>query len=441
MCESVSAYFRDVFYVGKSAQSLISDVIDVIRTFQKMSAPNTFYFHISKDFHEMFIWASDIIEIICNLCGNPNFSELEKFFAFTFAFPLSICTFISAMLLSSRFYIHFLMVGIALAFPIGIFSITKFQEASMGIGLIIGSIVLLVITIVLVCKFGNFNVDEEFNYFIVSFLSAFTILTFLLIPCLYDKKFLAVIFCILIVALLFAILIVEIISKFCNSDNSFGYKAIGLAINIYSLTVIPSTKSFFILLGDPNFLKWNIVCAYVLISIVLPIVFTLTMIFTEHPDLQFRYKDFGYFFFELFDQLKQIAYIFCAEFDKYWGCISLEIIWVISIFIFRPYSAISEYVMESSTSLFLMISNGLLFKVGDNKNKIFGVSTQVAFFLMGIIPAIVSFFCYFIFDFGNKAHENDDIESLNIMGQVIIYGIPVVWIFAALNYEVIYYLF
>lgn len=442
MCDFFIVYLKEAFSVGKSAKSLISEVIDIIRTFQKMSAPTTFYYHISKNFQKMFKWASDIIEIICNLCGHPSFSELQQFFIFTFAFPLSICTFISVMLLGTRFYVHFLMVIIALALPVGYYFI-EYEFLNVGIGLIVGSIVVTVITIVLICKFGIIDIDtDSISLFSISFLSAFAILIILMIPSLFDKHILGFVLCIFIGIFCALTYIIESIVKCCGSQSdSTGYKAIGLAINIYSLTIIPSTKAFFKLLGDPDCLKWNIITSYVLISIVLPIVFTLTMIFTKHPDIEFRYKNSCYFFFELFEQLKEIAYIFCAEFNEYWGCISLEIIWVISLIIFRPYSAISEYVLEFSTSLMLMISNGLLFHARGNNNEIFGITTQISFFIMSIVPSIISFFCYFIFDFGNKVTEGDIERSLNIMGKVIIYGVPVVWVFAALNTDLIIYLF
>lgn len=58
-----------------------------------------------------------------------------------------------------------------------------------------------------------------------------------------------------------------------------------------------------------------------------------------------------------------------------------------------------------------------------------------------MIPALVSYFSYFIFDFGRKKPEVDDDETLNTMGKVIIYGVPIVWIFVAFNIDLNLYLF
>lgn len=109
-------FITELFDIGNSSGSLISEAIGLFRTFQKLSATKTFSIHFSKDCLKLFSWATNIFEIVLSNFYFRVFSDIELFYVINFVIPLLIITFIILIDCVYQFYIIF----VALIIPFSV---------------------------------------------------------------------------------------------------------------------------------------------------------------------------------------------------------------------------------------------------------------------------------------------------------------------------------
>ena len=125
------------------------------------------------------------------------FSNLELFEMLTFAFPLTIFTFICTMVLRKKIYSYFIIVIVFTAFGVGI---KMFQiHWIAGIGITIVTLIIIIIIIykmVHIDKTKYFDMDENSVYLNISFTYMNTLLVMfaLMVPIIAGRIVLGSIF-------------------------------------------------------------------------------------------------------------------------------------------------------------------------------------------------------------------------------------------------------
>ena len=162
---------------------------------------------------------------------------------------------------------------------------------------------------------------------------------------------------------------------------------------------------------------WRCVLSYLFISLLLSITVNFILIYTKHHSIISKYKNTNEFFYyiEVIDIFKQILYAIFAGFDIIWGCIIIDIGWLVFIIIFRPYYNYSEYCLTGGICLVTSISNITLLcaEYGEFGILIFGVT--VFLLVLAISPAIIAMYAYFFKDFirNEKDAEKNNVSSQN----------------------------
>lgn len=201
-------------------------------------------------------------------------------------------------------------------------------------------------------------------------------------------------------------------------------KVICLVLNCISLLIVPTTEVFVKLIQEDYKSKWNCIVNYVVFGLAFPFIMTLMMIKTNLLQICEKYnqptKGHQNFFYyvELIDITKQIGFAILASYDQLWGCLTIEIAWVLIVFIIIPYRNVSDYSLAFGNSLLVFITNGVLLYGQKHGFTLFGFKTAIKFVIIACIPAVLSGYLYFIFDFEveleEKNHEFDDIDDSHL---------------------------
>lgn len=137
------------------------------------------------------------------------------------------------------------------------------------------------------------------------------------------------------------------------------------------------------------------------------------------------------------DIVKQIAYVIAAEYDVTLACIAIEAFWFILIIITHPYQNISDYSLAFGSSLVLFLANGGAIYMNYNGNGFFSFKLTVIFVIIACVPAIVSSYLFFIFDFNGKIEDSDSssIKDNNLKSVFLISLIvaPLAWLVFGTN--------
>ena len=196
-CRNVKSFNKDFFGVGSSAGSVILEGLGLFKTFQRISAPKSFAIHFSHECFKFFGWAKDLINMVVGKIFTRPFSNLELFEMLTFAFPLTIFTFICTMVLRKKIYSYFIIVIVFTAFGVGI---KMFQiHWIAGIGITIVTLIIIIIIIykmVHIDKTKYFDMDENSVYLNISFTYMNTLLVMfaLMVPIIAGRIVLGSIF-------------------------------------------------------------------------------------------------------------------------------------------------------------------------------------------------------------------------------------------------------
>lgn len=368
-------FIKQLFSFARSAGSLITETIELIKTFQRASAVKSFNIVLSIDSREMFRWATDFIQKITNnLLQTAPLSIFEIYTFYALAIPLFILNFVSAYIVGPMFIFFIFVYGDAFMFGCGLgaIGIDKTMAISMpliAIGMLfIGGGFFYYLTAKCIdgannCfhkqKVTNASNDDDDDVFIdapfsftFSLIPSFIIFLLGMFQILMERDRLTLVFLIFIVSALLVSLITEIIFncfKCCKNYDSkrYGSEVIMFLINCLPLLIIPSTENFIELMNGEYKNRWNCIISYIIISLSLPISMVFIKVHTKDQETIGKYKDKElYPYIELIDYVKQICYAISSSYDVPYGCIGIELAWIIFIIITRPYNNISEYSLQ-----------------------------------------------------------------------------------------------
>lgn len=430
--------FSQLFDIGNSAGSLIVEALNIFRTFQRMSAIKSFTVKFSNNCFSMFDWAKKLIQIISNLIGLTPFTNLELFLFYSFAFPLSILVFVSTVIPNFHLYNHLSLFVVITFFGIGIGSIGG-ELSNVLIFTIAPAVIFIIYMVYYYCpvhchkRVGNsmdtccfYNTCDcceiSVNFWFSKPLFAGCFF-FLIIsaPISYYKGLLWI----YLPAITTTIIIISFIREYvvykCKDiDDEIEFErsagnVILFLINFLNLFLIPSIENFGELIQGKYKTNWNIISSFVVNSLVLPIAITIIMVISNYYKIAIKYKevDFGFNFYcliELVDTVRQISYAIVAALDILWACIGIEIFWIILIIVVRPYRNISDYSLAFGNSLVLLISNGAALYCDMNDTASFSFGITLFFVILACIPAVVSIYLFFIFDFQVYFDDDEDVD-------------------------------
>ena len=173
------------------------------------------------------------------------------------------------------------------------------------------------------------------------------------------------------------------------------------------------------------------------------------MVIIGHPDFEDKYRtakfcNFNYYYlFELIDIVCQFVYAIFVAKDMIEVCLAVEIFWFVILIAFRPYNGKSDHSLSAGNALVLIISNSALLYYKKHESLNISLAVSIIFVVLACLPAIISLYLFFIFDFElnpeNNMCENtligDEIE-LNLMEKmckIATFLSPFSWFFYGLN--------
>ena len=136
-----------LFDFGSSTGSLVTNALGIFKTFQKITAPVSFYNCFSHDTSPFFSWATNIINILANYFKTNQFDNFELFMLYSLIFPIVIFMFITFMYdvkrgflsLIASFFFLFIGIGFALFY----------------LNLLLGAIIVIIFFFIIVIGFGR----------------------------------------------------------------------------------------------------------------------------------------------------------------------------------------------------------------------------------------------------------------------------------------------
>lgn len=502
-------FLLQLFDIGNSAGSLINEAIGLFKTFQKISAPKSFQTRFTSEGEGAFSWAKDFIKSITNAFRVNPLTSFELFELYGYILPIIMLTFISALTEGYKFMLYLIVSILFLGFGTGISFIGENNYIAFPLIIFTGIIIVLGLFLkkykifqcfnvleffydICKCKSGKAKVDNrysddekqnennekqdknktkcceyknnvQFTYAVVATSIIFVAIT---IPIFRQRFPLQLLLILIFPPAIILIFLIDISDRCCCKKRQLHLtkisgKAICLVLNCVSLLIVPVTENFVKLMQDDYKSNWKCIIGYIAFGLIFPFIMTLMMILTNFYPICKKYnkpkrghKNFFYYV-ELIDITKQIGYAILAVYDILWGCITIEMIWVLVVFIVFPYRDVSEYSLSFGNSLLILITNGVLLHGKKHGFHIFGFKTAIKFVVIACIPAVLSGYLYFIFDFKvkpeDKTHEFDDIDDsqLNSSEKEYKYGFvkdaiekicylshsitPLAWFFYGLN--------
>lgn len=462
-CPFFILFIKQLFDIGNSTGSMIGEALNLFRLFQRLSATKRFSTKFSIESLSWFKWATDFVNKITSHFAIKPFSNLENFLIVSISIPLFIFTFIPTLLDGYSFSkkMMLLLFVIPLGFGLGLFDLEK-QDFFIG-GIIIGAsiFIFLMFLFIYYCRYKNLKIfdfsqgakssnfeEQESFQFTNALISAISFFLLSMIPILFSRGNLAIIvgaICGIVTLISFTIEMIEYCcyrTKKQEHFKKYSQKVIAFLVNCLSLLIIPSTEAFTELMHDLYQNHWVIITCYVVISLIFPIVTTFMLIYGKYSEVCDKYKRNEnsninlYCYIELVDIIRQVIYAIVSAYDIIWGCIGIEAAWILLLIITRPFSQISEYANTFFSSLVLFIGNGATLYAEAHNTQYFSFKVAVGFVILAIIPAIVSAYLYFIFDFEldiNSLNENVEISKwhANMVYYISLAILPISWCLSA----------
>lgn len=466
-CPFFKLFLSQLFEIGNSAGSLIGEAINLFRTFQRLSATKTFIMKFSSECNGMFDWAKDMIKIIISSLQARPFTDFELFWIYTISIPIFIVSFVSSLFNGYKQYRYFFLWAPFVIFGMGISMLSMGWIAYLVAGSGIAWFLIIIISYFACLKKKFAEVDKKNSellevqnnlHFTVSLLSSFTLLTVTLIPVLLSRKVLSVIIVIFLGSISVLSFFVEFVENCCYPEKqkshfkTFAVRIVAFAISCLSLLIIPSTQNFAELMKGFYANKWNCIIGYLGITLIFPIVTTFFMIKTRFQGVCEKYKKNKskinwYCYVELVDIIRQVVYAIVAAYDLPIVCICIEIAWFILILISRPYCNVSDYSLSFGNSLVVLMSNSAAVYSNYRSWGLFSFKTTVIFVIVACIPAVVSAYLFFIFDFNtkpdkskNKKVNDGNLRAIYLISSIVgpaicfIIGSNLVIIIGGINY-------
>lgn len=459
MCTVFAKFLSKLFDFGDCAGSLIKEVLNLFRLFQRISATRTFTAHLSSDCYKMFSWAIDFLDLIRAVFYFEPFTKYQKFYLFTYALPMTITVFITAACSSYLFFGFIWGYYIFCCFGMGIGYIgidTKYA--------IIGCIVPVVV-IAFICYgcfkwnifsvFRNLTINEagidccpsHFNFIKITFslTQALITLTLMMIPLLLKNGNLAILYAFLAISVIVLSLIIETIfscihiSDYFEDDDDIETQTkgldnfIALGLQIYSILIVPGAEKFLDVITNEYKRDWRCYIGYAFFSILLPIALMILMVLGRIPTILEKYRYSVFAFFEVVDIVRQIIYAFVAAYDYVYACIGIESFWVVIIIVFRPYSNVSEYFKELGNSLVLITGQAITKAAENHGTEFISFKLSLGLLIAVCVPSVLAIYFYFIFDFWKKSECEFDEETLFILAILVRFISPFAFVVFGLN--------
>lgn len=221
---------------------------------------------------------------------------------------------------------------------------------------------------------------------------------------------------------------------------------ITFVINLFSLIIIPATENFVSLIKNDN-KQWRLIIGYITLAVLLPLIMNFMLIKCNFPDICDKYKTpngcvFNWYpYIELLNFIKQIVFAIVSSYDINYACIIIEIAWAAFIIVLRPINGISSYSLIVGESIVMIITNSAALYQKSHIDYTFSFAATIVFVVLCCIPAVVSLYLFFIFDFNTKINSNDDdkfdSESIGKTISITIWLIPFGFVFVGMHYPLL----
>lgn len=436
----IGDFAKEFFSISKSSGSIITEALELIKTFQKIGAAEKFIVIFSPDCRKLFSWASDIFKDIISNINIIEFSELELFYMYNYVLPIMLLTLIVFLACNLKFYVHlwfslcFFIIGNALGN-------ISYDKSALYITLPVGVVFLIINVSIFCCNKDSrslFYTNEIYSKthltFTFALINAVIIGSVYMLP-IFMKNIFLIESLLFIYEIVFGIsIIVETIISCKLRSERYDYNTYFVPrINSFLMSLIPlliiPTASHFMNVINNNMATWNTFVGYVILGFGVPIAITVGLIYYESPDMIQKYRIFPYF--EIIDILKQITYAILAACDLPLGCLIVEIAWIVAVVIVRPYSQKCEYVLQTGNSAIIVVDNALAI-VYQSKNETFlSFGACVALVVAACIPAVVTLFVFFACDFSDAVDGEDDWDSEDSSYSMLLIfkiSMPFVWL-------------
>lgn len=450
-------YFKELFGIGNSAGSLIVEACNLMRTFQRLSATHTFSAHFSTQCLNMFNWATVAIQGLQMIFFESDpFTEFELFYLLACVFPILILVFLTSITVGYRMYFAFLLYGVSLMLGSGL-GYFKYN-LKKALGITIPCVIIIIIFSLLhnsMINFYDFLEKRNKYQFTFAVLSTCIIMTGIMSPVLIFRVGFTLVFIGIVSGFCFLSMVIEFLVHICHKYKSsqilnIKRRLYSFCINCFSLLLVPATDVFMKIMKNDGKL-WNVITIYIGNIILLPIVLTFFLIILGSSGIKSKYKESKISelvsSIELIDIIKQILYSIVAALDLPWACIVIEFGWCILIVCTWPYSDKSEYSLSFGNSLIMFISNGIALYGNYKDNLYFSFKFSIILVCIACLPAIISIYIYFIFDFkpldsdsDSSIIEGSDMDSCsgpfmdyNSLEYLIFFITPFIWIFYGLS--------
>ena len=124
-------------------------------------------------------------------------------------------------------------------------------------------------------------------------------------------------------------------------------------------------------------------------------------------------------YYEIWDQFVKVIYAIFAALDMIWGCVAVEAVSIIVMFVVRPFRFKNHYILCTGENI-LVIASNLIAEFYEGKMSI---NEAIVYIILCIVPVIASYYIYLIFDFIPKGEDdygdecNDELpfEMINIL--------------------------
>ena len=435
-CQQIKKIFSFTLSVFRQ---LGRHVVTVMKIVQKCSAPYSFRSKLNSDTYSLFRWAHDFVSLITHdILKLESLSQIDPILLYAYGFFLAFpflfianykspqCVlgmFLTAIwltFLGYSFISHIAIVGIylsvsifvvALAFTLVFVSKSRVAATVVLPILMIPSSCVELMTIERAPKVSNENGKDETDRIEPKEPSKLTIITgfimmvvvYLLITTpVYLKKNGICIFvlCMTYVIVILVVLIIILSSFLTREIVNFIFQLYGF---LTSITIIPIIQN---LTRVNNYLisSWQIMTYISVVPIFSTFFLTILLTVYKYEKVLKKYRDYGYYYyFEIFAVAHDYIYAILAGFNIFWGCFSIELIFLILIVVLRPYRHISDMAVQIGQAVLVMLIN-LLSEFLDTLG--FTLSQALAILFACFFPMIVALYIYFIFEFDDEKQED-----------------------------------
>lgn len=473
----VRIVFSQLFSITQSCGSLIQEILNLFRIFQRLSATKTFYSKFSSDCADMFSWATNIIKIITqNIFPDDHLTTYEYFTIYSIYFYIFLINFTTFILIGAKYVYLIPFFAIIAMFGAG-FGFIGIDEVKTIYFCVFGGIIILAVILRDICECSLcdwpccifFSIRpiiegdlEPFEYISLVIFGGIIISAVTFSPIIIDSSELGIIVILLMAIIIVLAAIYEFLNyccssccccekcKCCQKDGiQHGLNLIQLLISLIPLLLIPATENFVAVLNSFHGVRWCTVLSYVIFTLCIPIVMTIDFIVNDNEDFQQKYKDinfcscafFPYQWLELVDLIHQVVYAFLASYDIPLGCLLLEIFWSITIILIRPYNQYSQFWLKFGESLVMIISNSVAIHAERVGTQVFSFELSIILVAIACIPVVSALYLFFIFDFKFTDEGSKETKFKNetkIMAILFIFVSPVTWFLFGTNIPFIY---